>query len=232
MARRERSEEQGERDARAVASRCAAQLGRLGIDATTVLGCGLVGCLFPAGQGRVAKVIVGGHEQAEREIQATLWVARLAGRRPPGLPEVHAVYRIPRRQGTCAWPKGPATIVLREDIGELQLGDHRQPFAHYLNGLTNEFFWSPGRGIYEHELRAWKQLTEFERGLLLQAKELFRWAEQEGLILSDAFVANWGLRDGRELVLRDFGMTLRRDRTDLVARRGRQWTGELSGYLE
>lgn len=204
-----------------VAGSCRTILGRASINADVCLGCGAYGCVFPAGENRVAKLFDTARPGGLAEYKASKILAQIGSlNRHSALPIIHGIYRLPK---TClrrhsrarddlkfgvqiGWA---AVVVVREDLADIDAagGD----FSSGSDALIQleDAVYDPRPGYLKDILAYWRQelksadvLSVFETAL-----DLHRWAKRNNLMFSDTHMANWGVRSNGQFVLRDLGFT-------------------------
>lgn len=189
---------------------CPAMLERHGIEPGRPYGCGSYGCVYPAGRGRVAKL---SWDVGEAEL-AVLF-ARARGEHP-AIPIIYYVGHLPPTCGTYkSWERGavpsPLYVVMREDLRDLK--ELIEPDA--IRRLNTLLVFLPGfdgkryraRAVTDDMIAELQNRWPIAYGFWLQAIDFALWTLRNQVVLADTHLDNWGVRGGRQIVLRDFGLS-------------------------
>jgi hypothetical protein len=185
------------------AAMCAPLFARQGVEVADPYNCGSYGCVYPAGPGRVAKL---SFDAGEAELALLFAQARGAH---PALPIIHYVGSAPPKCGTHGERKpAPLYIVVREDLQDVALFievEGKKPLDRALMNI-DEFPYEDFAPKMEH---AMESLRAFPKALAVyaQAIDFAAWAMEHEIFLGDMHLDNWGVRGGKQLVLRDFGLS-------------------------
>lgn len=174
--------------------------------------CGSFGCVYPAGPGRVAKL---SFDVGEAEL--AILFARSRGAHA-ALPLIYYVGRLPNDCGT--WrdelartkrkpPAQPVFVVVREDLEDVSRYIEPDAKKRRLDIELQKIGIDDPHGFGNQVDRAVYLLKPFPNALRFyqQAVDFALWSYERDVHLADTHIANWGVRGGRQIVLRDFGLS-------------------------